>query len=231
MINPAPAVQTPDPEDDLLLAQRIAAGDRLAFELLMRRHNRRLFRLARASLRNDAEAEDALQEAYLAAYRSIRQFRGEASLGTWLSRLVLNECFGRLRRQTRRDNIFPIRAVDDERSFDELPRPNGDSPETAAMLSETCALLERKLDQLPELYRMVFVLRCVEEMSVEETAEYLDIPEATVRTRLFRARKLLRESLAQDFDDAQRELYQFGGRHCDRVVSRVLARLESEGSA
>lgn len=231
MINPAPAVQTQDLEDDLLLAQRIAAGDRLAFELLMRRHNRRLFRLARASLRNDAEAEDALQEAYLAAYRSIRQFRGEASLGTWLSRLVLNECFGRLRRQTRRDNIFPIRTVDDERSFDELPRPNSDSPETAAMLSETRALLERKLDQLPELYRMVFVLRCVEEMSVEETAEYLDIPEATVRTRLFRARKLLRESLAQDFDDAQRELYQFGGRHCDRVVSRVLTRLESEGNA
>lgn len=231
MISPAPAVQTPNLEDDLHLARRIAAGDRLAFELLMRRHNRRLFRLARASLRNDAEAEDALQEAYLAAYRSITQFRGEASLGTWLSRLVLNECFGRLRRQARRDNIFPIRSVDDERIFDELPRPHSDSPEAAAMLSETRIILERKLDQLPERYRVVFVLRCVEEMSVEETAEYLDIPEATVRSRLFRARKLLRESLAQDFDDAQRELYQFGGRHCDRVVSRVLACLDSEGSA
>ena len=229
MTDAALADKTPNPEDDLPLAQRVAAGDRLAFELLMRRYNRRLFRLARATLRNDAEAEDALQEAYLAAYRSIRQFRGDASLSTWLSRLVLNECLGRLRRQARRDNIFPIRSVGDERGLDEMPKSNIDSPEDVAMRAETRALLESKLDLLPEVYRLVFVLRCVEEMTVEETAGYLEIPEATVRTRLFRAKKLLRESLAQEFEHAQRDIYQFGGMHCGRVVRQVLLRLENQG--
>src|SRR5690349_5513906 len=95
-------------EDDLSLAHRISAGDRAAFEVLMRRHNRRLYRLARATLRNDAEAEDALQDAYLHAYRSMSQFRGESQLFTWLSRLVLNECFARLRRSARRQNVIPI---------------------------------------------------------------------------------------------------------------------------
>lgn len=230
MTDAALAQQGSNPLDDLHLARRIEAGDRLAFELLMRRYNRRLFRLARATLRNDAEAEDALQEAYLAAFRSMRQFRGDAALSTWLSRLVLNECFGRLRRQTRRDNIFPIRSVGDERELDAMTRPHADSPESAAMRAELCAMLEGKLDRLPEAYRQVFVLRCVEEMSVEESAEYLGVPEATVRTRLFRARKLLRDALAEEFEHAQRDIYQFGGLHCDRVVRRVLLRLENEGT-
>src|ERR1044072_7358700 len=108
---PSPAPCMPD-DADPALARRIAAGDRAAFEMLMRRHNRRLFRLARATLRNDAEAEDALQEAYLAAYRAIGGLRGAASLATWLSRLVHNECLGRLRRQARRHNVVPIVALD-----------------------------------------------------------------------------------------------------------------------
>src|SRR3954454_2337991 len=111
-MNPrAPATRfvddAPPGEDDMQLVRRVAAGDRAAFELLMRRHNRRLYRLARATLRDDADAEDALQEAYLSAYRAIGEFRGESAVSTWLSRLVLNECLGRLRKTARRQNVVP----------------------------------------------------------------------------------------------------------------------------
>ncbi|HEY0858091.1 MAG TPA: RNA polymerase sigma factor [Albitalea sp.] len=215
-----------EPPDDLAVARLVAAGDRAAFEQLMRRNNRRLYRLARATLRDDAEAEDALQEAYLSAYRAMSSFRGEATLATWLSRMVLNECLGRLRRNVRRQNVIPMISSDeshdapcaDERSF----------PDRLAARGEIRALLERKLDQLPEDFRVVFVLRAVEELSVEETAASLGIPEATVRSRHFRARSLLRESLAREFDVAERDLYDFGGVHCDRTVARVVAMLGSE---
>ena len=224
--------ESPDPATDRAneraLVSRIVQGERNAFELLMRRHNRRLFRLARATLRNAEEAEDALQEAYIAAYRSIGQFRGDAALSTWLSRLVINECLGRMRKQSRRDNVIPITNAQDEKEFDAMATTPIDSPETALMRVELRTLLERKLDALPENFRMVFVLRCVEELSVEETANCLDIPEATVRTRLFRAKSMLRESLAQEIDIAQHDVYEFGGAHCDRIVARVLARLEAE---
>lgn len=213
-------------DDEKSLVLRIVAGDRTAFELLMRRYNRRLFRLARATLRNDADAEDALQEAYLAAYRTLDQFRGAAALSTWLSRLVLNECLGRLRRQARRDNVIPMQSMHDDTGVDTMSTPDHDSPEKTLLRSELRALLERKLDALPESFRLVFVLRCVEEMSVEETAAYLDIPEATVRSRLFRARNLLQDSISQEIDMAERDVYNFGGEHCDRVVKRVLLRLE-----
>ncbi|MGV2291638.1 RNA polymerase sigma factor [Trinickia sp. YCB016] len=214
-----------DDLSDLSIVRRIAAGDRSAFELLMRRHNRRLYRLARATLRNDAEAEDALQDAYLLAYRSIGKFRGDAALLTWLSRLVLNECFGRLRRATRRQNVFPIVDLNPQADLDAMSAHDSDSPDNAAARAEVRALLERKLDALPEAFRVVFVLRSVEEMSVEETAQCLDIPEATVRSRHFRAKSLLRESLASEFDLAERDLFEFGGAHCDRVVAKVMQTL------
>jgi RNA polymerase sigma-70 factor (ECF subfamily) len=216
-------------DDDAALARRIAAGDRAAFERLMRLHNRRLFRLARATLRDDAEAEDALQEAYLAAHRAMGGFRGEASLSTWLSRLVRNECLGRLRRQARRHNVVPMVALDAEleREVEMIDAKETDAPDRALVRAEMRALLERTLDGLPEVFRAVFVLRAVEELSVEETAQVLGIPEATVRTRHFRARSLLREALAQEIDLAERDLYEFGGRHCDRVVERVMARLDA----
>jgi RNA polymerase sigma-70 factor (ECF subfamily) len=214
-------------DDDIALARRIAGGDVAAFERLMRRHNRRLFRLARATLRDDAEAEDALQEAYLAAHRALPGFRGESSLATWLSRLVTNECLGRLRKRSRRENIIPIGSLDadgpQEAGMSET-HP-ADAPDTMLVRAQMRSLLERKLDALPVAFRGVFVLRAVEEMSVEETAECLGIPEATVRTRYFRARSLLREALAQEMDLAERDLYEFGGCHCDRVVAAVLARL------
>ena len=213
--------------DDAALAARVIAGDSAAFELLMRRHNRRLYRLARSMLRNAADAEDALQEAYLSVFRSIAGFRAQSSLATWLSRVVLNECLGRRRRQTRRDTIVSIVSTtgDGEEEDRAMPGPQSESPENALGRTELRLLLERKLDDLPEAFRTVFVLRCVEELSVEETAQTLGIPEATVRSRHFRARSLLREALAQDVDVAERDLFSFGGLRCDRIVANVLGRL------
>lgn len=216
----------PDHADDLALARGAAGGDRAAFTGLMRRYNRRLFRLARAALRDDAEAEDALQEAYIAVYRSIGQYRGEASLSTWLSRVVLNECRARLRKGVRRQNVFPIVTSDE---MDTMVGDESGRPDRAFGRSEMRALIERKLDQLPDEYRMAFMLRAIEEFTVEEAAACLGIPEATVRSRHFRAKSLLRESLAREIDTAERDLYEFGGARCDCIVERVNARLDREG--
>lgn len=206
--------------DDRSLASSVAAGDRLAFELMMRRYNRRLYRLARATLRDRTEAEDALQDAYIGAYRSIGTFRGDASLSTWLSRLVLNECLGRIRRSTRRQNLTPVES-------EGMMDTDKDSPDEALGRAQMREILERKVDALPETFRAVFVLRSVEEMSVDETAGCLGIPEKTVRSRHFRARSLLRESLARELNIAERDLFEFGGENCDRIVAGVLARLKT----
>ncbi|HEX7909206.1 MAG TPA: RNA polymerase sigma factor [Paraburkholderia sp.] len=217
--------------DEQELVRRIAAGDRDAFELLMRRYNRRLYRVARVTIGNDAEAEDVLQEAYLLAYRRIGQFRGDASLFTWLSRLVLNECFGRMRKEARRHKLIPMVDMNEsvEVEMDARAANEPDLPEKAAARAEVRAILERKLDVLPEAFRTVFVLRSVEELSIEETAQCLGLPEATVRSRHSRARSMLRESLGREFDDAERDLFEFGGAHCDRTVMKVLTRLADEG--
>ncbi|WP_175714294.1 RNA polymerase sigma factor [Burkholderia ambifaria] len=216
-------------EDDRTLAARVASGERAAFEQLMRRYNRRLYRLARVTLRDDAEAEDALQEAYLAAFRAIPRFRGDASLSTWLSRLVLNECLTRQRRGARRDTIAPMVGLSSIADFEReiMDADQNESPDRALMRTELRTLLERKLDALPEAFRIVFVMRCVEEFSVEETAACLGIPEATVRSRHFRARSLLRESLARDIDLAERDVFSFDGERCDRIVHGVLAKSAS----
>jgi RNA polymerase sigma-70 factor (ECF subfamily) len=225
MTKTEPIRSEPIADDDPSIVRRVAAGDRSAFELLMRRYNRRLYRLARAALRDQTEAEDALQEAYLSAYRLMGQFRGEAALSSWLSRLVLNECLGRLRRSARRHNLVPIMSSDSEIDINAMPTRDCDLPDKVLGRAQMRALLEHKLDALPESFRVVFVLRSVEELSVEETAQSLGIPEETVRSRHFRARSLLRESLAQELDLAERDVFEFGGAHCDRIVAKVLARL------
>ena len=215
---------------DATLARQIEAGDLVAFEQLMRRHNRALYRTARAILKDDGEAEDAVQEAYLHAYGSIAKFRGDARLSTWLTRIVANEAFGRVRKRARRAAILPLRA-DDDATHDartENEAPAMDRPDNAAHRSEMRRLLEARIDALPDTYRVVFVLRAVEELSVEETAASLGIPESTVRTRFFRARSLLRESLAQEVDRAYGDAFGFAGERCDRIVSHVLARLAGD---
>jgi RNA polymerase sigma-70 factor (ECF subfamily) len=221
MTDIARAGSTAAVDDEHSMVSAIAAGDRSAFEQLMRRYNSRLYRLARATLRDRTEAQDVLQDAYIGAYRSIGSFRGDSSLATWLSRLVLNECFARMRRNTRRQNVIPIVGT-------HLPADIEDDcelPDTAAGRSQMRELLERKIDELPETFRLVFMLRSVEELSVEETAATLDIPEETVRSRHFRAKNLLRESLARELNLLERDLFEFGGVHCDEVVANVLGRL------
>jgi RNA polymerase sigma-70 factor (ECF subfamily) len=215
--------------DDVELVRRAGGGDPVAFELLMRRHNRRLYRTARALLRDDADAEDALQEGYLSAFRALSSFRGEAAVATWLSRIVVHECMDRLRRAVRRDNVVaivrahdlpprdPEEAVEDPSAVDE------DTPDRVLLRAELRALLERRIDELPQEFRAVFMLRSVEELSVEETAASLGIPEATVRTRHFRARSLLRAAISREFE-AGGELFAFDGARCDRIVAGVLAR-------
>jgi RNA polymerase sigma-70 factor (ECF subfamily) len=212
------------PLDDLALARRVAAGDRSAFDALMRINNRRLYRLARATMRNDAEAEEALQEAYIAAYRGMAGFRGESTLATWLSRMVLNECLGRLRKGARRQNVIPMVTSDE---MDGIHANEEEVPDKVLVRSEMRALIERKLGELPEDFRLVFVLRSVEELSVEETADSLGIEQATVRSRHFRARSLLRESLAREIDVAERDLFDFGGARCDLIVAAVNSRLDA----
>jgi RNA polymerase sigma-70 factor (ECF subfamily) len=213
--------------EDRALAGRIAAGDVGAFEGLMRLYNRRLYRLARATLRDRTEAEDALQDAYVCAYRSIGSFRGEASLATWLSRLVLNECFARMRREVRRQNVIPMVSASHHIQATQMIVDDSDSPEGAVGRLQIRDLLERRVDELPEHYRTVFVLRSVEELSVDETAECLGIAAETVRSRHFRAKAMLRESLERDVSLAERDLFEFGGTHCNRIVERVLQRISA----
>lgn len=228
MTQPLPREGHPD-QADAELAARVAQGDHTAFEALMRRYNRALFRTARAILRDDAEAEDALQDAYMKAYRTIGTYRGDARLSTWLARVVANEALMRLRKHARRSAIVPMHAgvpVDEINQIAEGSMDKG--PESSARRAEMRKLLEQRIDALPGAYRAVFVLRAVEEYSVEEAASILDIPEATVRSRFFRARSLLREGLASEVDLACEDVFGFAGERCDRIVARVMARLNEK---
>lgn len=224
---PTSAVPAASPGSDADLVARIGRRDQSAFEALMRRHNARLFRVARAILKDDAEAEDALQDAYLDAYRRIGDFRGESQLATWLTRIVINQALMRLRRQKRDRVVVPFGGRRDaERNLPEADMADDktESPTDATMRAEVRRMLERRIDELPVAFRTVFVMREVEDMTVEETAVCLSIPEATVRTRLFRARALLREALAHDMDSATVEVFGFAGERCDRIVAGALAR-------
>ncbi len=218
------------PEAELIA--RATAGDGRAFEHLMRRHNRLLFRAARSIVREDADAEDVVQEAYLHAWRALRRYRTESRLSTWLVRIAINEALGRLRRRSAQ--VIPLEAAmadhdaDIQSLFADAPERG---PEPSLMRGQMRRLMEARIDQLPEAFRVVFVLRAVEEMSVEETAQALRIPEATVRTRFFRARSLLRESLAREVDTALADAFSFDGARCDRIVARVLEKGMAEGLA
>jgi RNA polymerase sigma-70 factor (ECF subfamily) len=226
---PLPSAARPADQDDsdTGLVRRVAHGDQAAFEVLMRRHNTRLFRVARAILRDDAEAEDALQDGYLDAYRHIDDFRGDAQPATWLTRIVINQALMRLRRSKRGGTVVPFsnrHGSEPDHTEDDVADERTESPSSATLRAEIRRMLERRIDELPVAFRTVFVMRDVEDMSVAETAECLAIPAATVRTRLFRARALLRAALAQDMDTAAGDVFAFAGDRCDRIVAGVLAR-------
>ena len=217
----------PDAANDDSLVRDVRRGSPTAFGAMMRRYNRRLYRTARAILKDDSLAEDALQEAYLAAFRHMDEFRGDAALGTWLTRIVVNQALQALRR-TRRDRVVvPFEESDAQHEALNVADSPDTGPENMLLRSQTRRLIERNIDALAEGYRTVFVLREVEDLTVEETAAALDIPAATVRTRLFRAKARLRESLAQQMDVATQDAFGFDGERCDRIVRTVLDRIEA----
>lgn len=222
-----PSAARLDALGDAELAARARQGDGAAFRLIIQRNNRRLFRLARSVVRDDSEAEDVVQETYARAAANLARFRGDARLSTWLARIALNEALGRLRRQR---PTVGVDAIDDarERRGDVLMFPGVTAtpdPETAAARAEVRRLLERAVDGLPERFRLVFIMRDVEGMSVEETAEHLDLRPETVKTRLFRARQQLRRSLDATLASALSGAFPFDGERCGRFTEQVLARL------
>ncbi len=208
------------------LAARAAGGEATALEAIMRRHNRTLYRAARSILKSDAEAEDAVQDAYVRAFQALPGFRGESNLGTWLTRIAVNEALARLRRRRREDNVVTFGEAFDA---DSTPGTGADDPEGGLMRGQLRSLLERHVDKLPAAFRTVFVLRALEEMSVEEVASALDVAPATVRTRYFRARALLREGLERELDLACTDAFGFDGARCDRIVIAVLFRVRGYG--
>jgi RNA polymerase sigma-70 factor, ECF subfamily len=228
MVRFQPSPATASTASDAELVTAIVGGDHRAFETLMRRHNGRLFRAARAILKDDALAEDAVQDAYLEAYRHMADFRGDSQVGTWLVRIAVTQSLMRLRKQKRDRVVVPFDlppSHDAEDRVMDVPDEKSESPSDSVLRREMRQTLERHIDKLPASFRAVFVLREVEEMSVEETADALGIPSATVRTRLFRARALLRQALELDVDHATRDVFSFAGARCDRIVAAVLARV------
>lgn len=218
----------PDGTPDGELVRRAASGEEAAFAAIMQRHNQLLFRTARSIVKSDAEAEEALQEAYLRAWRALSRFRADAKLSTWLVRIVINEALGRLRT---RASVIPLDAAMNmiEHEGTSLGDAEDGSPDSMAMRAQLRALIEARVDRLPEAFRIVFMLRAVEEMSVREVAEALGIPEATVRTRFHRARALMRESLASEIDVAMADAFAFDGKRCERIVAGVLAGMGAAG--
>jgi RNA polymerase sigma-70 factor (ECF subfamily) len=213
------SVSAPSTLSDLEIIGRVLAGDVALYELIMRRHNRLLFRLARGVVRDDEEARDVVQEAYLRAYRKLDQFRGPGGFKSWLAQIALNEARARVRK--------PLLLVDDEDAIIDLRARHSDEPEFDAMSSQSQRIIESAIDDLPDDFRVVFVLRGVEQLSVAESAELLGIKEATVKTRFHRARALLRLALHRSLDELAPGSFNFDGKRCDAIVGAVLARLAS----
>ena len=208
------------------------AGDEPAIRTLIQRNNQRLFRVARAILRNDAEAEDVVQATYVQAFTSLAAFRGEARFSTWLTRIALNEALGRVRR---RRNTMGLEAID-------MATNSGDGqvlqfptslavadPETETARAEARRLLERAVDELPDEFRAVFVLREVEGMSTNEAASALGILPETAKTRLHRARRLMRASIEKQLSGTFSALFPFDGKRCVAMADRVIAALDQAG--
>ncbi|MBF6024425.1 RNA polymerase sigma factor [Lysobacter niastensis] len=212
--------------DDAALVDLVLRGDRQAFRDIMRRCNQRLFRVARGVVNDDAEAEDVVQAAYVDAFAKLGDFRGQASLLTWLTRIVLNECYGRLRKRRPVVDIDQVEAlqVDNIISFPE--KFGNEDPAALAARDQARQLIEHAVDRLPEPFRIVFVMREIEDCTVEETAVVLELRPETVKTRLHRARRLLRAQLNDALSATLADAFPFLGTRCDRMTAAVMQRLE-----
>jgi RNA polymerase sigma-70 factor (ECF subfamily) len=200
-------------------------SDREGLTTVMQRHNGRLYRLARSIVKDDSEAEDVLQESYIRAFTKLEGFRGEASLGTWLATIVANEALQRVRRRRPTVELDAIAETQAASGEDGTPQSEGARPEHEAARHEIRRLIERAVDKLPLDFRAVFVLRAIEQMSIEETAVALGIRPETVKTRFHRANRQLRAALGADLDRIFDSAFPFLGARCDRIVAAVLARL------
>jgi RNA polymerase sigma-70 factor (ECF subfamily) len=213
--------------DDNALAARVQGGDREAFRHIMKRCNQRLFRAARAVVGSDAEAEDVVQEAYVDAYAKIGGFRGESAPLTWLTRIVLNEAYGRLRQRHHTVDVEHIESAQlDAGNVIAFPTSSANSDPAAALARDQVRrLLEKAIDALPEPFRVVYILREIEECSVEDTALALDLKPETVKTRLFRARRQLRDALHDQLASTMGDAFPFLGPRCDRITDAVMRRI------
>jgi RNA polymerase sigma-70 factor (ECF subfamily) len=205
---------------DAAVVERVLTGDSALFELIMRRYNRLLFRLARGILRDDDEARDVVQSAYVRAYYHLEQFRGPNGFKAWLARIAVNEALARVRRTPSLSDV--------EQHVLTLPDVAELGPESAASGRDLLRILQTAIDRLPEEFRQVFMLRGVEQLSIAETAEVLDIKQATVKTRFHRARRMLQEMLHRKLDDVVHDTFPLGGQRCDAIVGGVLARIRRQ---
>ena len=215
---------------DLDIVGRARARDGNGFRTIMKMHNQRLYRLARGIVRDDGEAEDIVQEAYVSAFTHLDGFRGDSTLATWLSRIVINEALGRLRK-TRRAGRF-VATDDPRRQAEIIPFPlnaSTDDPERAMAQRQILQLVERATDSLPDVYRTVFVARVIEGLSIEETASLLGVRPETVKTRLHRARSLVRKELDAQIGPVLLDAFPFAGRRCERLTAAVMKRLGVPG--
>ncbi len=223
--SPALSRLQPQPEADLV--RRAARRDADAIRQIIKRHNQRLYRLARAVVGSNADAEDVLQEAYLRAFTSLDSFRGDSSLATWLSRITLNEAFARLRSQKRLKRAAPADVATGQSQIIPFPTAiSGDDPERTMAQRQLLHLVEQATDDLPHAFRIVFVARVIEGLSVEETATLLGLRPTTVRTRLHRARKLVKDRLEAQVGPILVDAFPFAGTRCERLTEAVLARLD-----
>jgi RNA polymerase sigma-70 factor (ECF subfamily) len=228
---PMPVSQNAAPQlhdDEAALVRRAAAGEVEAVRQIIKAHNQRLYRLVRAVLRSNADAEEVLQDAYLRAFANLAAFEGGSSLSTWLSRIALNAALMRLRAQKRLKRAAPaFQPAEAEIIPFPLSSPTAD-PERVMAQRQLLHLVEEATDALPEAFRLVFVARIIEGLSVEETAALLDLPAATVKTRLHRARKLIRTRLEAQIGPVLIDAFPFAGTRCDRLTEAVIARLGLE---
>jgi len=216
--------------DDAELVRRARARDDGAFRAIMQRHNRRLYRIVRGILRNDHEAEDVVQEAYVRAFTHLEGFRGDSSLGTWLARIAMNEALGRLRHDRATVDVATAEARQSQAQIIQFPlATTSDNPEQTMAQRQILQLVERATDNLPEIYRIVFITRVIEGMDVEETADLLGLKPQTVKTRLHRARLLVREQLDKQIGPVLMDAFPFAGRRCARMTDAVMKRIGVSG--
>lgn len=218
-------VTVPSELRDEEVVGRVLAGETALFEILMRRYNQRLYRVSRVILRDDSEAEDVMQDAYVRAYEHLNQFAGRAAFSTWLTRIAIHEALARKRKRGRMDELDALPSNGESMSIMKSSAP---SPEAGTATAEARELLEQAIDNLPEAYRAVVMLREVEEMSVAETAESLGVSDAVVKTRLHRAHAMLRKELYARAKGRATDLYQFHAVRCDRVVKAVFERIQQK---